>query len=74
LREPIYKLLSNKNTQSQEKYRNKYDLNVGEIPKAISDLSETEIKVISILLPHVSVVYTKWGRFKKFKGHVLNFI
>jgi hypothetical protein len=51
--------LSTRNDLGEEIIGNKYDLDVGKIPKAISDLTEFEIKVVSMILPHVSVVYTK---------------
>jgi hypothetical protein len=41
---------------------NNFDLNIGDVPKEISDLTDIEIKVLSIILPHVSVVHTKYGK------------
>ena len=71
LKEPLHKLFRYSNSN---KTYNKYDLQYGEVPQCIKDLSEIEIKVLSIILAHVSVIYTQKGRNKSFKGHCLNFM
>ena len=53
---------------------NDHGILYGTVPKCISDLSDVETKVLSQILANVSVVFTKYGKHKRFKGHCINFM